>query len=183
MDQLIKNLEGETQQLFEALRQELGGIRTNRPTPQLVEDIAVSYAESRMKVKQFGSISVQPPRDIVVTVWDKAAAPAVAKAIAEAKLGMNPAVQGNVVRMSRPTLTAERREDLVKITRGIAEKAKIRVRSLRDDANKKVESAFKEKTIGEDQKFKLKKQVQESVDKANGEIEAALAKKTGEIAE
>ena len=183
MDQLIKSTEAELKQVLEGLREELGGVRTNRPSTHLIEDILVHYAESTMKVKQLGSIAVQLPRDIVVTLWDKAAAPAVAKAIEDAKIGMNPAVQGNIVRMTLPTLTEERREDLIKIAKGIAEKAKIKIRATRDDVNKKIESAFKEKTIGEDQKFKSKKQVQDAVDKANGEVEASMTKKISEIKE
>ncbi|MEK7555109.1 MAG: ribosome recycling factor [Patescibacteria group bacterium] len=183
MEQLLKNIESEFGLVRDGLKTELSALRTNRPTPQLVENINVSYAESVMKVKQLGSISVQPPRDIVVTLWDKGAAGAVAKAIEEANIGMNPAVQGNAVRMSLPPLTEERREDLMKIAKGIAEKAKIKVRSLRDGANKKVEAAFKEKTISEDQKFKVKKQVQDIVDRGNAEIESLLGKKAGEIGE
>ncbi len=183
MDTSLKVSDSRIRHIIEGVREELGGLRTNRPTPQLVEEILVDYAGSRMKVKQLGSISVAPPREIQITAWDKNAAPLIAKAIESSPLGLAGAVQGNVVRVNLPPLNEERRAELMKIAKGIAEKFRIRLRSLRDEENKKIEGAFKEKTIGEDQKFKLKKQVQEAVDTANGEIEEAVGKKVGEIGE
>ena len=183
MDIIIKDLTVKSQQLLSTLREELGGIRTNRPSAQLVEEIFVDYAGQRLKVKQLGSISVNPPREIVISVWDKEAVGAVIKAVQDSPVKLNPSVEGTTIRLSLPSLTAERREELTKLAGQMGEKIRIRLRALRDDVNKQIESAFKAKTVSEDQKFKTKKKVQTEVDKANKEIETAIEKKTREIVE
>jgi ribosome recycling factor len=183
MEELIKNFSAKTKPLLDGLANEFSSIRTNRPTPQLVEDIAVDYMEQKMKVKQLGSISVVPPREIQIHVWDPASAPAVAKAIESSPLKLSPSVEGTLIRFSMPSLTEERRLELIKFVKATAEKSRIRLRALRDDVNKEIEAAFKAKTLSEDQKFKSKKQIQDVVDKLNRDIEVLVAKKTAEIAE
>ncbi len=158
-------------------------VRTNRPSPQLVEDMLVDYADEKLKIKQLGSISVNPPREIVISVWDKGAVASIAKAIQESPLKVNPAVDGASVRFSMPPLTEERREELVKLVGQTAEKSRIRLRAMRDEANKRIEADFKAKAISEDQKFKTKKRVQEVIDKENKAIEELVLKKAKEIAE
>ncbi len=169
--------------LAESLKQELGGIRTNRPATKLIEDIKVSYLEQTLAVKQLGTIAVQPPRDIIVTTWDKGAVPAIAKAIQDAKLGLTPSTDGNVIRMQLPPLTLERREELTRFAKAATEKVRIRLRSERDEVMKRVEHMAKEKQITEDQKFKVKKNIQERVDKVNRDMEGELQKKVKEISE
>lgn len=183
MDQFLKQFEAKLVILAESLKQELGGIRTSRPTSKLVEDVRVSYAEQTLTVKQLGTITVQPPRDIVVTVWDKAAAPPIAKAIEDARLGLTPSAEGNVIRMQLPALTMERRAELTKIAKAATEKVRIRLRSERDEAVKRIEQMAKGKQITEDQKFKGKKQLQEAVDKVNKNMEDELQRKVREISE
>lgn len=180
---IIKDLGTKLQVISGVLKQEFTGIRASRPTPRLVEDIKVEIYGQQMTVKQLGAISVTPPRDIDISVWDKNALIPIVKAIEGAKLGLTPSADGNVIRMHLPSLTDERRKELEKLARGIAEQSRIRVRGARDDFNKKVEQDFKEKQIGEDQKFKLKKQIQDAVDKINREIEVLLEAKIREINE
>jgi len=183
MEIVLKDLEQKTKSILEAVKQELAGLRTNRPTPQLVEDIQVEYLGGMLKVKQLGSISILPPRDIQVSVWDKNAVLSVAKAIETSALKLNPSVSGNVVRIKMPPLTAERREEFIKVAKASAEKWRIKLRNLRDEANKKIVQALEAKTISEDQKFKSKEKIQETIDKINKEIDTALNNKIREITE
>lgn len=183
MDAILKDLEQKTRSILEAVKQELSGIRTNRPAPQLVEDIQVEYLGQMLKVKQLGSISILPPRDIQVSVWDKNAVLNVAKAIETSSLKLNPSVSGNVVHIKMPPLTEERREEFTKVAKASAEKWRIKLRNLRDEANRKVVQALEAKTISEDQKFKSKDKIQETTDKINKEIETALNNKIREISE
>src|SRR3989344_8390243 len=177
----VKGLETSARQAIENLRGELSGVRTNRPSPKLVEDVKVNYMEQQMLLKQLGSISIVPPREIDVSVWDKEAVAAVVKAIETSGLGLTANSQGNLIRINLPMLTDERRLELTKFVKNLTEQTKIRVRNLREDANKKIEGAFKAKVISEDQKFKGKEQVQKVVDKTNADIEMHLAAKIKEI--
>ncbi len=181
MESVTKDLESKSKQLVQLLQQEFAGIRTNRPSSQLVEDIVVEYLGEKLKVKQLGSISVNPPREIVISVWDKGAVASVTKAIQDSFLKLNPAVDGTSVRLNMPPLNEERREELIKMVKQTAEKSRIRLRSIRDDANKQIEAAQKEKTISEDQRFKSRKHIQDVIDKANSEIGALVARKEQEI--
>mgnify|MGYP001587083610 FL=1 len=183
METLVKDLEKNAKSAVESLKTELAGVRTNRPNPKLVEDIKVDYLGQILTIKQLGSISIIPPREIDISVWDKAAINSVAKAVETSGRGLTANVDGNLIRINLPTLTDERRQELIKLAKSLTEQSKIRIRSLRDEANKKIEAAFKAKTLSEDQKFKTKEQVQKAVDKVNAEIESLLAGKIKEINE
>ena len=145
MDLLLKQFEVALKRAVGGMKMEFAGVRTNRPTAKLVEDIEVSYLEALLPIKQLGTIGVNPPREIMVSPWDKAAAPHIAKAVEEAKLGVTVSVDGSFVRISLPALTAERREELARIVRAIAEKARIRLRTERDRVIKSIEQMLKGK--------------------------------------
>ncbi|MBS3903462.1 MAG: ribosome-recycling factor [Anaplasmataceae bacterium] len=180
-ESLIKELNQELAQRSQNLKQELAGIRSNRPTPELLEHIKLNYYDQPMTVQQLGSISIRPPRELIVQAWDVASIPAIIKGIEDAKLGVTVSRDENVVRVSIPALTVERKEQLEKLIRKNAEEVRIGVRSVRDDYNKQLKAAESEKAITEDQLFKLKEQVQKAVDAANAEIEAIVTKKLTEI--
>jgi ribosome recycling factor len=179
----IKELDIKLKNIVGNFKNELLAIRANRPSPKIVEDVAVEYLGTRMTVKQLGSISVIPPREIQISFWDHDSIAPTAKAIETANLGLSVAVNGNIVRVTLPALSDERRLELVKITKKISEEARIRVRSARDDENKKIDQAEKSKIITKDDQFKSKKKSQELVDKANQEIELNLNLKIKEISE
>ena len=174
----LEKLESTFNWLIGELRDELSNIRTNRPTPRLIEDIPVDYMEQALSVKQLGSIAVEMPRNLVISPWDKNSLQAIAKGIEAAKLGVTVAVQGNVVRTTLPELTDERREELSKIVRKIAEEIRIRMRISRDEVNKKVNSES-----DEDIKFKGKEKLQKLVDKFNKEVDELVEVKLKEIAQ
>lgn len=178
-----KELEGKLKSVGEHFRDELSGVRANRPSPKLLEDIPADYFGQKMPLKQLGSISIAPPRELQVSLWDANAVAPAAKAIESANLGVSVSVQGNMIRVALPLLSSERREELIKIVKGVAEESRRAVRGARDEANKKIDAAEKEKSITEDDKFSLKKKTQELTDRANKEIEEHLATKIKEIQE
>lgn len=183
MNDNATQFEEKAKPVAEHLRQELASVHASRPNPKLIEDVKVNYLGSELAIKQLGTINVQPPRDMVVSPWDKAAAGPIAKALEAAKPGMNPRVDGSIVRISVPSLTAERREELRKLVGKMAEEARIKIRTLRDETNKQIETEFKAKTLNENQKFKQKERVQKATEKINEEIEKSVETKLREIVE
>lgn len=169
--------------LIEFVRQGLMGVRSNRPSPRLVEDIPVEVYGQRMTVRQVGAISVQPPASIIISVWDKAAVNVVAKAIESSSLNVVANVDGTTIRVNLPALTDERRQQIIKMVKKEIEEAKIKVRSLRDEENKRVAREADGGSLTEDEKFKLKEQIQSVVDKGNKELDQLLEKKIAEIME
>lgn len=183
MEAILKEFNTSLASVQSALTGELGGVRTSRPTPALVEDIKIEYFDQLVPVKQLGSISIIPPREMAITLWDASGLQTVAKALEDAKRGFGVSVRGSAVVISLPALSAERRDELIKVAKQMCEQSKIRIRGLRDDANRKLSSLKTSKAITEDMEFKGKKKVQEATDKANKDIEALLAKKVAEINE
>lgn len=174
----LKELEIKFNEIFESLKEEFSSLRTNRPTPKLVENIKVEYGDSLLTVKQLGSIGIELPRSLTVTVWDVNITPQVAKAIEAANLGVSVSHDGNVIRINLPELTAERREELSKIVKSSAEKARIKMRTIRDETNKRV-NAEPDKDV----KFRAKEELQKIVDKFNGEVDMLVENKLDEIKE
>lgn len=183
MEEVIKAFEAQVKEVVLKVKQDFSGVRTNRPTTKLVEDIQVEYYGQLLPVKQLGSIAIIPPREIAVTLWDKAAVGAAEKAIRESNLGLSPSTDGTTIRLTLPPLTDERRAELLKLVKQQAEEGRIRIRSHRDEANKKITQAENEKKISEDQKFSQKERVQKAVDLSNAEIEKLLLEKGKEISE
>ncbi len=181
MDTIVKGLTAKLQQVAAAFNQELNGVRTNRPSPALVEHVVVDYMGQKLSIKQLGTVSILPPRDLQISVWDPGCAAAVAKAIQDVGSGLSASAASSTVIVKLPALTAERRAELAKLAGQIAEKAKIAVRAARDDANKKVESALNAKEISKDGRFSLRKKIQEAVDAVNRQIEENLARKVKDI--
>lgn len=183
MDAILKELEQRAAALISAVAGEVSGVRSNRPSPQLVEDLKIDYMGTQMMVKQLGSISVVPPRELVIALWDPSGANTVAKAIDDAKRGFTTSVRGSAIHINLPPLTQERRDELIKLVKQMVEKSRIQLRSLRDDANKKMQAGKAAKTITEDMEARGKKKIQEVTDKTNKEIDTLLDKKTREINE
>ena len=181
MEVFIKEFEAKIKTVLENLKQELIGLRTNRPHPQLVSDVKVMYNETQFLLKQLGSIGINPPREIVVSVWDIASAPAVAKALEMSVPGATVSLDGQNVRVNLPPLSDERRKELAKAAKAITEERKIHIRSMRDEINKRLERMKKESEITEDMNFKGKKRIQEIVDKVGKDIEIHLASKVKDI--
>src|SRR3989338_6949539 len=180
IEEAIKNFEQNLIETTTSLKDEFLSLRGSRPNVKLVEDIRVEAYGQSMAVKQLGSISLPPPREIMVTVWDRGLAAATAKAIGEA-LNVMPGIDGGSIRGTIPVLTDERRKDLIKMVSKISEEARIKIRSIRDGANKKIKETEEEGGVSEDESFRLKERVQKSVDKANKEVEELLKNKISEV--
>ena len=183
MDQHLAELENHVSRIVTETISEFVSLRTNRPTAKLVEDIKVAvYGEEPMTIKQLGSISIVPPREIDISVWDGSAVAAISEAVSTA-LNLNVSASGTLIRVILPALTDERRREVGKLAGRIAEDARIKIRSLRDASNKKIEGDAGGGWITEDQKFKLKERVQKIIDAGNNKIEASLSGKLKEIQE
>ncbi len=178
-----RELEQKLAAAVSGFEREIKGIRTGRPSPALIEDVKVSYYDQTLPLKQIGSITVAPPRDLLVQVWDAAAVSAVAKAIESSPLGLSASTEGNVVRLRLPELSHERREELIRHVRRIFEQYRIQVRQIRDEANKEIQRQFEVKELGEDQRFKMRETIQKSTDAANASLDSHLERKVAEIEE
>lgn len=177
----IKDLEKRMRVAFDALKREFSGLRTGRASASLLDPVQVQLYGQRMPLNQVGTVSVPEPRTITVQVWDKAAVPHVDKAIREANLGLNPVIDGTLIRLPIPTLTADRRKELVKIAHKYTEAARVGVRNVRRDGMDLLKKLEKDGQIGEDEHKKNGTKVQELTDKLIKEIDAALAAKEAEI--
>jgi ribosome recycling factor len=162
-----------------SLRSELAGLRTGRASASLLEPVTVEAYGSRMPLNQVGSVSVPEPRMLSVQVWDRALVSAVDRAIREANLGLNPMTDGTLLRIPIPDLTADRRQELVKIAHKYAEQARVAVRHVRRDGHDLLKKEAK--TISEDQQRKLTDQIQKLTDDTIAEIDQILATKEAEI--
>ncbi len=172
----LKGLEQKFNTLALKLKDELSSVRTNRPTPKLVDSIKAEYAGQFLAVNQLGSISVEPPRSIIVTPWSTDSAPSIVKAIEAANIGVGAVQQGNVVRITLPELTEERRQELIKLVGKMAEETRIRMRIERDEVNKIINQE-----ADKNEKFRAKEALQKLVDKFNQEVDEVIAAKIQEI--
>jgi ribosome recycling factor len=183
MEDFIKDFEVKVKAVNDSLKQELLGVRANRPTTKLVEDIKADYYNQLIPIKQLASITIVPPREIDISAWDKNAVAPIAKAIEASKSGLTANMEGNLIRIYLPPLTEERKQELTKYVKSVAEANRIKIRATRDEFNKKIQQAADAKTITEDDKFKFKKQIQDLTDKINKDIETILIGKIKEISE
>lgn len=183
MEQIIKDFEKAAAALLGQYSAELAGVRTSRPSPALIEDLKIEYFEQLVPIKQLGSISIIPPREMAISLWDASGATTVAKALEDAKRGFTVSVRGGAIYISLPPLSQERREELIKLAKSLAEQNRIKVRSARESANKQLQAAKQAKAITEDMEARGKKKVQEVTDRTNKEIEMLIEKKVAEINE
>lgn len=177
----LKDMKSRVEKSLEFLKTTYSGVRTGRAHPALVENITVDYFGSAMPIKQLGSVNIPEPRQIVISVWDKTALKAVEKAIQSSSLGINPQIDGDVIRLNIPELTRERRNDLKKLVNKYAEEGRVAVRNIRRefvDIFKKME---KDSKISEDDLKKYQKDVQDITDGAIKSIDATLSDKEKEI--
>ncbi|MDD5251347.1 MAG: ribosome recycling factor [Patescibacteria group bacterium] len=152
---IISAHQQEFQDAIDFLKLELGGLRTGRATPALVENIMVEAYGSRTQIKGLASISTPDSRTINIDPWDKNVVKDIERAIADANVGLTPNVQGKLIRISLQPLTEESRRDLIKIMGEKLEQARIGVRGVREAAKSEIVEAEKSKEIGEDEKYRL----------------------------
>lgn len=169
---------------LDQLRQDFMSLRTNRATPAMLERIRVSTYGSEMPINQVASIGVLDNRTLEIRAWDPQVLPEIEKAILKSDLGVTPVADGNVLRLSLPLLTEERRKELAKIAKKYAEDGRVRIRAARRDAQEEaIARVFKEKKITEDEKFRRQHELDALTNKYIVDIDQLLAAKEKEIFE
>jgi ribosome recycling factor len=163
------------------LKSELNGLRTGRASANLLDPITVDAYGAQMPINQVATVSVPEPRMISVQVWDAGLSAAVDKAIRESSLGLNPVSEGQLIRVPIPEVTAERRQELVKVAHKYAESARVAVRHVRRDGLDMVKKAEKADGLGEDESRSVSDQIQKLTDGTVGEIDSVLQTKEKEI--
>jgi ribosome recycling factor len=164
-----------------ALRGELAGLRTGRASASILDPIMVEAYDTQMPLNQLATVSVPEPRMISVQVWDKATVGAVERAIRASSLGLNPVVEGTLMRLPIPELNEERRRELVKVAHQYAEQARVAIRHVRRDGMEELKALEKESLISEDESRGMHDEVQKATDEFVGEVDKALATKEQEI--
>lgn len=177
----LKEIEKKMRASMDALKREFSGLRTGRASANLLEPVQVMVYGSRMPINQVATVSVPEPRMISVQVWDRSNVTAVDKAIREANLGLNPIVDGQILRLPIPTLTADRRNELVKLAHKYAELGKVAVRNVRRDAMDLLKKLEKDGKMSQDDHRGNSDKVQELTDRLIKEVDATLATKEAEI--
>ncbi len=167
----------------EAFRRELNGVRTGRAHPSLIEGLMVDYYGALTPLKQLGTINAPEPRLLTVTVWDRSAVSAIQKAIQASDLGLNPAIDGQVLRLPIPPLTEQRRKELVKLVHHKAEDARVAVRNVRRHAHDELRKLEKEGGMSQDDLKRAEDELQKLTDRHIAVIDAESKKKEAELLE
>ena len=166
---------------IQSLKKDLSTLRTGRANPNMLDTVKVDVYGQLMPISQLATISVPEARLISIQVWDKNNVTLIDSSIQKSELGINPQVDGQIIRLRIPDLTEERRKDLIKILKGMGEKSKISIRSIRRDANEEIKKLLKDKKISEDQKESFEKNIQKTTDNNISNIEKILEEKEKEI--
>jgi ribosome recycling factor len=165
----------------DALKHDLGKVRTGRAHTGLLDHLHVDYYGSPMPINQVANVTLADARTIAVQPWEKKMIPAVEKAIRDSDLGLNPATSGDVVRVPMPALTEERRKELIKVVRHEAENARIAVRNIRRDANEHLKKLLKSHEVAEDDERHAQTDVQKLTDRYIADIDKILAAKEADL--
>lgn len=168
---------------LEAVSHEFAGVRTGKASPALLDSVHVDAYGSKMPLKQTATVTAPEPQLLVVQPWDTSLVGAVAKAIQSADLGLNPSVDGNIIRVSIPPLTEERRREMVKVLHRMTEEGRVAVRHARHRAKTEIERQKKDGEIGEDQMRRELDKLQELTDGYISKLEEMLANKQEEVME
>lgn len=176
-----KTAEQKMQKSMEALKVDLGKIRTGRAHAGILDHVTVDYYGNPTPISQVANVSVIDARTIGVTPWEKKMAGAIEKAIRDSGLGLNPATQGDLVRVPMPALTEERRKDLIKVVKTEGENAKVAIRNLRRDANNALKDLLKAKTVSEDEERRAQDDIQKLTDRFIADVDKALSAKETDL--
>jgi ribosome recycling factor len=176
-----KTAEQKMQKSLEALKVDLGKVRTGRAHTGILDHVMVDYYGNPTPISQVANVNLVDSRTIGVTPWEKKMVGAVEKAIRDSDLGLNPSSQGDLIRIPMPPLTEERRKELIKVVKGEAENAKVAVRNVRRDANATLKDMVKDKAISEDDERRAEEDIQKLTDRNIAEIEKMLQTKEADL--
>ncbi len=166
---------------IEAFKGEIQKIRTGRAHPGILDSVHVDYYGSMVPITQVANVSLLDARTISVQPWEKGLSAKIEKAIRESDLGLNPASQGDLIRVPMPALTEERRRDLGKVVRNAGEDCKVAVRNLRREANEQLKKLLKDKAVTEDDERRAQEDVQKLTDRVVAEVDKLVHGKEAEI--
>jgi len=179
----LKEMEALMQKAIDATKREFSEMRSGRANPKMVEGLRVNYYGAPTLLKEMAAVSVPEARMLIINPWDPTAIKEIEKAILQSELGITPVVDGKIIRLIVPSLSQERRQDLVKIVKKAAEEGKVSLRTIRRDGKEKVKALEKDKKITEDEKFKVEDELQKLTDKCIADIDKLLADKEKELQE
>ncbi len=181
--EITQKVEAKMKKSLESFQHEIAAIRTGKATTALLDRVKVDAYGQLLPLKQLGNVGVQDAHTLMVQVWDKSMVSASEKAIRDANLGLNPAAEGQSIRVSIPPLTEERRKEYVKLTKKYGEDTKIALRNLRREILHGVDKLEKDKEISEDEKQRSKKDADDLVHRYEKKINEMIAQKEKEIME
>ncbi len=176
-----KSAEQKMHKSIDTLKADLGKVRTGRAHTGILDHVQVDYYGTMMPIPQVANVTLIDSRTIGVQPWEKKLVQAVEKAIRDSDLGLNPAAQGDLIRVPMPALTEERRKDLIKVVRHEAENARVAVRNIRRDANTHLKEALKKKECSEDDERRAQDEIQKLTDRNIAEIDKILAAKEADL--
>jgi ribosome recycling factor len=181
MQAVLKDLDTHMNTALEALAREFATVRTGRASTAILDAVRVDYYGTPTPISQMASLSTPDARTLVIQPWEVAQLKEIEKAITKADLGVSPANDGTIIRLTMPTPTEERRKQLVKTTGKMAEDARVAVRNIRRDANDKLKALAKDKKVSEDEERRGHDQIQKTTDRFIARIDETLKKKEQEI--
>jgi ribosome recycling factor len=176
-----KTAEQKMHKSLDALKTDLGKVRTGRAHTGILDHITVDYYGTQMPLNQVANLTLLDARTIGISPWEKKMGAVIEKAIRESDLGLNPSAQGDLIRVPMPALTEERRRELIKVVKGEAENAKVAVRNVRRDANHHLKELLKQKAVSEDDERRAQDDIQKLTDKFIAEIDKLLATKEADL--
>ena len=177
----INNCKSKMKKAFDVFNNDLGSLRIGRANVSMLDIIRVDVYGQKMSINQLATVSTPESRLITVQVWDQNNVSLIDVAIKKSNLGINPQIDGQLMRIPIPSLNEERRVELKKIMGGLAEKAKVSIRNIRREANDNLKKDLKDKKLGEDEYKKCEKRIQDLTDKQISELEKRLKEKEKEI--
>jgi ribosome recycling factor len=180
-DDILLEAEEKMEKTEKVVVNEFAGVRTGKASAALVENIMVEVYGSQMRIRELAGITTPEPRQLVIQPWDATSLHPIEKAIQKANVGLNPAVQGKIIRLSFPELSQERRQEFVKITKKMAEDGRVAVRHVRRDAMEQLKKHAHDSGITEDQEKQAEKDLQKLTDDYIAKIDQHLAHKEKEI--
>jgi ribosome recycling factor len=183
IDDLLKDATDRMEKAVEAIRREFATVRTGRASPHILDRVVVDYYGAQTPLNQLAQISATEARLLTITPYDKSSIKAIEKAILESDVGLTPSNDGNVIRLTLPELTEERRKDLVKVVHGIAEEGRVSIRHIRREVMHDLKEMKSEGEVGEDEERRAESELQKLTDKKIGEIDSFLSGKEEEILE
>jgi ribosome recycling factor len=183
VDDIQLEMEDKMEKAVEFLHQELGGLRTGKASPSLVENLNIEYYGTQQRLREISNISTPEPRLIVISPFDPSSLPTIEKAIQGANLGITPMNDGRVIRVPIPELSEERRKELIKVAKRMAEEQRVAVRNIRREANDQVKTLLKDKTITEDDRDKALEDIQVATDANIKKIDEMVADKEKDVME